>query len=192
MRSRDPSDRRHFGTLSRRKFRGGFGAGYLYLHSGVSHATSDENPPPAQFLTEWGRRGKGEGGMDMTVHQTRGDRQARCCWFDQVSVAEAGNAHLPSAAFRLAFARLVRSAIVVAFFLSVSSALAEDCPPKTAVGKDEAGKPSAGVTIWTTGSALMPGWGLYPNGQEYDGTKPLGSYAAWRSEERRVGKECRL
>ncbi|MBI3921476.1 MAG: hypothetical protein HY318_08680, partial [Armatimonadetes bacterium] len=35
------------------------------------------------------------------------------------------------------------------------------------------------TTIWATGSALMPGWGLYPNGSEYGGTKPLGDYAAW-------------
>ena len=27
---------------------------------------------------------------------------------------------------------------------------------------------------------LMPGWGLYPNGQEYAGKKPLGAHAAWR------------
>ena len=77
-------------------------------------------------------------------------------------------------------ARLVGSAIVAAFFLSVSSALAQDCPPKPEIGKDASAKPNVCVTIWTTGSALMPGWGLYPNGQEYDGTKPLGIHAAWR------------
>ena len=35
------------------------------------------------------------------------------------------------------------------------------------------------VSIWTTGSALMPGWGLYPNGTTYGGTEVLGGHAAW-------------
>ena len=28
---------------------------------------------------------------------------------------------------------------------------------------------SVPITLWTTGSALMPGWGLYPNGERYGG-----------------------
>ena len=35
------------------------------------------------------------------------------------------------------------------------------------------------VTIWTTGRALMPGWGLYPNGTRYGGSEVLGKQAAW-------------
>jgi len=32
---------------------------------------------------------------------------------------------------------------------------------------------------WTTGAALMPVWGFYPNGTAYGGTPPLGDWAAW-------------
>ncbi|MCF7855375.1 MAG: DUF4091 domain-containing protein [Candidatus Pacebacteria bacterium] len=35
------------------------------------------------------------------------------------------------------------------------------------------------ITLWTTGDALMPGWGLYPNGTKYGGTPVLGKRAAW-------------
>lgn len=35
------------------------------------------------------------------------------------------------------------------------------------------------VSLWTTGSALMPGWGLYPNPNEYGGSKVLGGATAW-------------
>ena len=34
-------------------------------------------------------------------------------------------------------------------------------------------------TLWTTGSALMPGWGLYPNVTKYGGSELLGNHAAW-------------
>jgi len=36
-------------------------------------------------------------------------------------------------------------------------------------------------TFWTTGKALMPAWGLYPNGETYDGTKSLDQYSAWKA-----------
>jgi len=39
-------------------------------------------------------------------------------------------------------------------------------------------RPSANV-CWTTGAALMPAWGFYPNGTAYGGTPPLGDWAAW-------------
>src|SRR5438477_193471 len=38
-----------------------------------------------------------------------------------------------------------------------------------------------GETFWTTGKALMPGWGFYPNGETYGGTKSLDEYSAWRA-----------
>jgi len=38
--------------------------------------------------------------------------------------------------------------------------------------------PTANV-CWTTGAALMPAWGFYPNGTAYGGTPPLGDWAAW-------------
>lgn len=67
MRSDDPRDRQHCGRLSRRRFLGGAGAGCFSLLSGGWDAASDENPPPPQFLLEWGRRGKGEGEFDACV-----------------------------------------------------------------------------------------------------------------------------
>jgi hypothetical protein len=42
--------------------------------------------------------------------------------------------------------------------------------------------------VWTTADALMPAWGLYPNGQAYGETKPLGQWAAWTA----AGTEARL
>jgi hypothetical protein len=45
-----------------------------------------------------------------------------------------------------------------------------------------AGSAGAADTIfWTTGRALMPGWGLYPNGETYGGTRSLDQYSAWRA-----------
>ncbi len=46
---------------------------------------------------------------------------------------------------------------------------------------DETAPPTRGPgeTVWTTGAALMPGWGLYPNGSKYGDTTPLGGKAAW-------------
>ena len=34
-------------------------------------------------------------------------------------------------------------------------------------------------TLWTTGSALMPGWGLYTNSARYGGSELLGQHTAW-------------
>ena len=51
---------------------------------------------------------------------------------------------------------------------------------RTALRVEEAGASStARTTFWTTGSALMPAWGFYPNGSAYGGRKPLGKGAAW-------------
>ena len=51
---------------------------------------------------------------------------------------------------------------------------------------DETATPTGkvGETVWTTGDALMPGWGLYPNADEYGDTKPLGGKAAWTPRDR--------
>ncbi len=38
---------------------------------------------------------------------------------------------------------------------------------------------AADTVCWTTGAALMPAWGFYPNGTAYGGTPPLGDWAAW-------------
>ncbi|MCC7517582.1 MAG: DUF4091 domain-containing protein [Verrucomicrobiae bacterium] len=50
-----------------------------------------------------------------------------------------------------------------------------------ALGLLEMAASAAGVTLWTTGKSLLPGWGLYPNGQPYGGTTSLDEYAAWNS-----------
>ena len=59
--------------------------------------------------------------------------------------------------------------VVIAIFSEVSWAADEAAPP--AGGRGE--------TVWTTGGALMPGWGLYPNASKYGDTTPLGGRAAW-------------
>ncbi|MBC8875117.1 MAG: hypothetical protein H8E44_37325 [Planctomycetes bacterium] len=40
-------------------------------------------------------------------------------------------------------------------------------------------EPAPATVCWTSGAALMPAWGFYPNGTAYGGTPPLGDWAAW-------------
>ena len=47
--------------------------------------------------------------------------------------------------------------------------------------KAPAQPPPEKVTLMATGASLMPGWGLYPNGEAYGGVKPLGGFTAWLS-----------
>jgi len=47
---------------------------------------------------------------------------------------------------------------------------------RTGLCEEAADSPS---TFWTTGAALMPTWGFYPNGSAYGGRKPLSKAAAW-------------
>ena len=59
----------------------------------------------------------------------------------------------------------------------------------TSAAEPRAGGADANAsTVWTTGAALMPAWGFYPLGQDYDGTKPLREVAAWN----RSGKRASL
>lgn len=51
--------------------------------------------------------------------------------------------------------------------------------PQARAASPEKDATSTPITLWTTGPALMPGWGIYPNGSEYGGTKPLDGSAAW-------------
>ena len=57
--------------------------------------------------------------------------------------------------------------------ISAALCLAVPC----AASDEHAGAKSK--TLWTTGSALMPGWGLYPNSAQHDGSEVLGQQAAW-------------
>jgi len=49
----------------------------------------------------------------------------------------------------------------------------------TALGAEPPMDAPTSKILWTTGKALMPGWGLYPNGSEYCDSKPLAGSAAW-------------
>ncbi len=59
--------------------------------------------------------------------------------------------------------RLARMGCVLALCLALHAPAADD---------------EAGI-LWTTGRALMPAWGFYPNGSEYGGSEVLGGAAAW-------------
>lgn len=77
--------------------------------------------------------------------------------------------------------RMVTHSAAVALFslVSAGSAIGEDRSlPVAQTGAGE--KPIEHRTFWISASELMPGWGLYPNGEAYGGTKPLGKFAAWR------------
>jgi hypothetical protein len=60
---------------------------------------------------------------------------------------------------------------IAAFVFSLSQTTwAEELTQKNSTEK---------TVIWTTGSALMPAWGFYPNASAYGGTKPFGGVSAW-------------